>query len=199
VSARSVDALVSAMVDATVEQNWFGNRATGVEARTQYDTMTHDVALTVRNNVFNGVANPVTLSEGGLVGRITAHVDFNTFYSFDRGILLLDVDRAIPGLTSTRGNLFAIGNTGIDATNSPFEAIYTLMDRVTTLSMPNPLGAAIATGSAGFVDGPGGDFRLGAASEARDKIPTTVSLPTEDFAGCSRPNGPGDIGAFEAR
>jgi hypothetical protein len=78
VSASAADSLVSATVTVVVEENWFEQRAHGIEARTYYDTLTHAVEITIRNNIFAGVDKPVSISEAGLVGKITATIEDNT-------------------------------------------------------------------------------------------------------------------------
>ena len=72
-SASAADSLVSATAE-----NWFEQRPHGIEARTYYDTLTHAVEITIRNNIFVGVDKPVSISEAGLVGKITATIEDNT-------------------------------------------------------------------------------------------------------------------------
>jgi hypothetical protein len=202
VSARSIDALVSASVTAVVDSNDFTGRSIGVEADTAYDTMTHQVDLTVRNNIFENVASPVTVSEGGLVGKITARVEQNTFYMFDKAIYLSSIDS---GTTATSGNLFAVGSAAVDS-SSPFSVDYSLTFQVTNATpMMMPLSGAFADGDPMFADAPGGDFRLGAGSAAIDLIPPGTTLPATDYFGCPRPvaflgtDAKGDVGAIEAQ
>ncbi len=202
VSARSIDALVSATVTAIVDSNWFEGRASGVEADTEYDTMTHTVDIQVRNNIFTGVAAPFVVSEGGLVGKITPLVENNTFYMFDKAILLSSIDS---GTTVTSGNLFVSGNRAIDSSNPAFEVRYSFTFMVTTPAPIAPLTGAFADGDPAFVDAANGDFRLLPASAALDRIPSSTPMPASDYFGCPRPvaylggDALGDVGAIEAQ
>lgn len=199
VSGRSIDALVSASVTLVVDANVFDGRAAGVEARTSYDTMTHAVDVTVRNNVFLHVKNPFVASEAGLVGVVVATIEQNTFFDFDTAIALGSVDRT----TKTSGNLFAQGTTAISG--SAYEAHHSMVWQVTTPAGTPPLAGTFAVGDPAFVDAGKGDLRLGGGSAAVDKIPNGYPVPGEDHQGCPRPAGaPGalpqsDIGAFESQ
>ncbi|HUS63766.1 MAG TPA: hypothetical protein VMZ28_04445 [Kofleriaceae bacterium] len=196
VSARSIDALVSASVTALVDSNRFTARAMGVEARTQYDTMTHEVTLTVRNNIFDGVASPVTVSESGLVGKITPRVEHNTFHGFDRAIRLFSVDNTV---TVTAGNLFSSGTHAVDSA-SAYEVQYSFVWQVTTPAPMAPLTGTFAVADPAFADPALGDFRLGPGSLVIDTIPAGTAVPAEDFFGCPRPRAflPGGGGAAKA-
>jgi hypothetical protein len=199
VEGLSTESLVSASVTLVVEQNWFEGRTFGVIASTRYDTLTHAVDLTVRNNVFTRVAQPVRVSEGGLVGVIVAKVEHNTFHDFTRGLELFSVDR----VTKTSGNLFVTGTTAI--TGSPYEVAHTLAWQVTTPAGTPPLSGSFAVGDPRLVDAGAGDLRLDVGSAAADRVPAGASVPAEDFQGCPRPAGaPGatplaDIGAYESQ
>jgi hypothetical protein len=202
VSARSIDALVSASVTLLVDGNLFTNSAIGVVADTNYDTLTHEITLTVQNNVFHGVARPVVVTEGGLAGKITAKIQFNTFHTFDTAISLLSVTPRTP----TLGNLFVSGTSAIDS-DSP---AYTLDDsmgfQVTTATPQKPpLSGTLGTGDPLFVAPAQDDFRLGATSPAIDVVPTGTDVPSSDYTGCTRPRAfrgteaKADLGANEAQ
>ena len=201
VSARSIDALVSATVTTTVDSNWFFGRASGIAADTQYDTMTHEVTLTVRNNVFTGVARPISVSEGGLVGKITPLVEQNTFHKFDTAISLYSVSR----LSTLRGNLFSQGTTAVVA-NSAFGVSGSMIWHVTNATTQSPpASGTFAMADPIFADPDAGDFTLRPGSPAIDVLPNDGTLPALDHFGCPRPVGvksaepKGDIGALEAQ
>jgi hypothetical protein len=201
VSARSIDALVSATVTATVDSNLFVARASGVAADTQYDTMTHEVTMTVRNNVFSGVARPIRVSEGGLVGKITPLVEQNTFYKFDTAISLYAVKR----LSTLRGNLFSQGTTAVVA-NSAFAVSGSMIWQVTNATTQSPpTSGTFAMADPAFADPGADDFTLRPGSPAIDVLPNDGTLPALDYFGCPRPVGvksaepKGDIGALEAQ
>jgi hypothetical protein len=200
-SARSVDGLVSASVTAVVDSNRFSGRAMGVEARTQYDTMTHEVAITIRNNIFDGVASPVTVSESGLVGKITAKVEHNTFHAFDRAVRLFSVDHM---LVVIAGNAFSTGTHAVDA-NSAFEVQHSFVWQVTTPAPMAPVAGAFVTADPLFADAANGDFRLGPGSLLVDAVPAAIPVPAEDAVGCPRPRAllggevKADVGALEAQ
>jgi hypothetical protein len=109
VSARSIDALVSATVTTTIEQNVFEGRSAGIEAATRYDTMVHTVLLTARNNVFQDVNAPIVISRGGIVGKITASIAHNTFYGFGDAIRLSTLNEQ----PTIAGNVFAEGTNAV--------------------------------------------------------------------------------------
>jgi hypothetical protein len=201
VSGRSIDGLVSASVTLLVDGNLFTERPFGVVGDTNYDTGTHEVTLTVQNNVFANVARPVLVTEGGLVGKVTAKVAFNTFYGFTTAIGLFD---ATPQAL-TIGNLFVHGDTAVDAT-SVYTVDYSLAWQVTNTTRETPpLSGAIATGDPALVDAAGRDFRLGKASSAIDLVPAATQVPSPDYFGCPRPRAyagadpKADIGAIEAQ
>jgi hypothetical protein len=200
VSARSIDALVSASVTMIVESNRFEGRSVGVEARTAYDTMVHEVDLTVQNNVFVGVTTPVYVSEGGLVGRIDARVEHNTFYRFEHALEL----NSVTSVTHTRGNLFAAGLRAVSS-NSPFDVAYSFVHDVETPHMGPLVSGSFAQGDPDFVAAADGDLRLGPASAVVDRIPEREPVPSLDYYGCPRPqalrgvDALADIGALEAQ
>ena len=197
VSARSTDALVFASVTAVVEGNWFEQRTHGVEAATKYDTGTHAVDLTLRNNVFHGVDYPIQVSEGGLVGKITAVIEHNTLHDFVTGLQLTGLDQ----VTTTRGNLLVEGNRAVSA-SAPYEVSDSATWQVTEAGDP-PFAGAFATADPALVDPAGGDLRPGSGAAVVDVIPASAVMPTEDYLGCPRPVAVkgaaslGDIGAFE--
>jgi hypothetical protein len=197
VSARSIDALVSASVIAVVEGNWFEARTYGVQAATDYHTMTHEVTITIRNNIFTGVDYPVQISEGGMVGKITATIEHNTLYDFDTGFTLTGID----GVTTTRGNLLVQGTTAVQG-GSVYEASYSALWQVGGVG-DQPFGGSFTTADPLLVDPGGGDLRPGASSAVVDAIPTAATVPTDDFYGCPRPvalkggASLGDMGAVE--
>jgi hypothetical protein len=199
VSGRSIDALVSASVTLLVDGNRFEARDAGVEAATRYDTMTHTVKITVRNNVFAGVARPFVASEAGLVGIVEATLEHNTFYDFDTAVSLHAVDRT----TALSGNLFVKGKTGV--TGSPYTLAYAMAWNVTTPAGTPPISGTFASGDPKLVDAEAGDFRLAAGSPAIDAIPNGTQVPNEDHAGCPRPASAqgalpaSDIGALESQ
>jgi hypothetical protein len=199
VSGRSIDALVSASVTLVVEANLFEDGRYGVEAATRYDTMTHAVNITIRNNVFLHVERPITISEGGMVGVITAKIEHNTFYDFATAITLTAVDRK----TSTSGNLFVSGAKGLEG--SPYDVAYSFAWMVTAPAATPPVSGTFATGDPALVDPDGGDFRLGPSSAVVDRIPNETPVPAEEYFGCPRPaEAPGapprsDVGAIESQ
>lgn len=198
VSARSVDALVSASVAMIVEQNRFVGRRLGVHAATRYDTMQHEVTIEVRDNVFDGCLTGVSLSEAGLVGRIEAELVHNTFHDFDDAIRIDLVDRVTP----LSANLFARGQRAV-AGESLFELRVAMLDDVATESQTRPFSGTFVRGDADFVDAEAGDFRLSPTSDAIDFVPNAEA--GLDFAGCPRPvafvdaSPTGDVGALEAQ
>lgn len=197
VSARSVDALVFASVTAVVEGNWFEQRTHGVDGATKYDTGTHEVDLTLRNNVFHGVDYPIQVSEGGLVGKITAVIEHNTLYDFVTGMQLTGLDQ----VTKTRGNLLVQGNRAVSA-SAPFEVSHSATWQVAEPGDP-PFAGAFASADPALVDPTGGDLRPGSGSAVVDVIPANAPMPAEDYLGCPRPvavkggTSLGDIGALE--
>jgi hypothetical protein len=197
VSPRSIDALVSATVTATIEENEFVSRPNGIEVDTEYDTMTHTVNVTVQNNLFHGVASPIVWSRGGLVGKITGKILHNTFYDFSTAIGLY----ALMDTPDVAGNLFDKGTKAVDG-DSPFNCSNDLLFMCAAGAAP-PLGGAFAMGDPMLMDPTNGDLRLGSGSAALDRVPSGPDLPSRDFAGCPRPVGHGgtalgDIGAYEA-
>ncbi len=200
VSARSVDALVSASVEVIVEGNEFEERPLGVEARTRYDTMTHAVSLSVRNNVFDQVARPIAIEENGLVGHIDATIESNTFARFSTAVQL----RSVSSRTVVDFNILWQGATGIDS-DSPFQANFTFVHDVMQPHTLPPVGGVVTAMDPGFVDGAQGDYRLAPSSPLIDVISVASAVPSPDFYGCPRPvaiRGPSaraDPGAIEAQ
>jgi hypothetical protein len=193
VSARSVDSLVSATVTAIVEENWFENRPNGIEAGTNYDTLTHAVEITIRNNIFVGVAKPVSISESGLVGKITATIEHNTLYNFTTGISLSKIDAK----TTTRGNLLVKGTTAVDG-DSVYDVSHSALWQVGKVGIPPFTGSFTTTFDPGLVAPAQGDLRPSPTSKVVNAIPATAPMPAEDYFGCPRPvGGKGDIGAIE--
>lgn len=200
VSGRSTDALVSASVTLLVEDNTFVDRSFGVDVATNYDTLTHAVAITLRNNVFVRVDRPFVATEGGLVGVVDARLQHNTFYGFATAIRLSAIDR----VTRTHGNLFVGGAGAIAATNSFYEATSSMAWQVTAPGSPPPVAGAFAQGDPRLLDPDAGDVRLGVGSLALDKVSPGPDVPSTDHQGCPRPAGPpaaplADIGAFESQ
>lgn len=204
-SARSTDALVSASVTMLVESNWFDVRGTsgvGVSAVTNYDTMTHEVTITIRNNIFSRVLRPIIISEGGLVGRINATIEHNTMFAF-LDAMTLSGRHTI----TTSGNLFSDGTLAVRSSVA-FEAFYSMVARITTTP---PYTGTLLNGSFAqtvnprFADTTQDDFRLTSDAPAIDQIPTSVRVPSSDYFGCPRPvpllrsEPSGDIGALEAQ
>lgn len=197
VSARSIDALVSASVTATVEQNEFADRPAGITVDTAYDTMTHSVDVTVQNNLFHGVAAPIVASRGGLVGKITSKFLHNTLTGFTTGMALY----SLQDTPTVAGNVFANGTNAVNG-DSPFNLSNDLLF-MCGAGTATPLGGAFASGDPKLVDATNGDLHLGAGSDALDRVPPGSLLPSKDYAGCPRPVGHGgavlgDIGAYEA-
>ncbi len=194
VSARSIDGLVSADVSLVVEANWFAGGERGVEARTKYDTGTHSVALTLRNNVFTQVQRPLEAARSGLVGKVKLGVEHCTFEGFKTAIALFGLAEK----TLVAGSLFVSGETGVEG--GPLEVQYSLTHGVTTASLQPPLAGSFAKGDPllgpGFVPGPG---------PALDALPSSALVPGEDYYGCPRPvaytgtDARADIGAVEAQ
>lgn len=201
VTAVSDYGIVSADITMVVEENVFVDRPYGIEVATGKDTGTHKVTLTVRNNTFWNVAEPIHVYRSGLVGDTKADIAFNTFHGFTKGIVFSGM---VPGTpTPTRGNLFA--NGGIGVVGGPFLVDYSLVWNVTSPSSIAPASGAFATGDPVFVDADAGDLRLGAGSTAIDLVPEGIAVPSPDLGGCVRPAPvPGlperaDVGAFEAQ
>jgi hypothetical protein len=197
VSPRSIDALVSATVTATIEENEFVARPSGISVDTEYDTMTHTVNVTVQNNLFHGVASPIVWSRGGLVGKITGKILHNTFYDFSTAIGLY----ALMDTPDVAGNIFEKGTKAVDG-DSPFNCANDLLFMCAAGAAP-PLGGSFAMGDPMLMDPANGDLRLGSGSAALDRVASGPDLPSRDFAGCPRPIGHGgaalgDIGAYEA-
>ena len=199
VSARSVDALVSASVVIVVEQNLFTGRAIGVEVATRYDTMQHQVNAQIHDNIFDGTTAPIRISETGLVGRIDATIRHNTFHAFQDAIRI----DASEQITAIDANLFAVGTRAIAGT-SPYAITYALLDAVTTDAQTPPFSGTFARGEARFVDASAQDFRLLPPSDAIDLLPPGASSGL-DNAGCVRPAAllgaaaRADVGALEAQ
>lgn len=197
VSGRSIDGIVDAQVSLTVEGNVFEERPYGVEAATRYDTGTRTVTIVARNNVFRGVANPVVISEAGLVGKIDAKVEHSTFHDFGTAIALYGMDRVV----KTSGNVFVKGTSAIKG--APYEIAYSFAWDVTTPAGSPPNAGTFATGDPRFVDAATGDFRPGPGSPLVDVVPNGMPLPADDVQGCPRPVGPtgetprADVGAYE--
>lgn len=196
VSARSIDALVSASVTATVEQNEFADRPAGITADTNYDTMTHSVDITVQNNLFHGVTAPIVVSRGGLVGMITSKFLHNTFTGFTTAMGLYSLQNT----PNVAGNIFANGTNAVSG-DSPYNLSNDLL-YMCGAGSATPLGGSFANGDPKLVDPANGDLHLGAGSDALDRVPSGSLLPSTDFAGCPRPVGHGgialgDIGAYE--
>ncbi len=196
VSARSIDALVSASVTATVEQNEFADRPAGITADTQYDTMTHSVDITVQNNLFHGVAAPIVASRGGLVGKITSKFLHNTLTGFTTGIGFY----SLQDTPTVAGNIFANGTSAVNG-DSPYNLSNDLLFMCGAGSA-TALGGSFANGDPKLVDAANGDLHLSAGSDALDRVPASSLLPSMDYAGCPRPVGHGgtplgDIGAYE--
>jgi hypothetical protein len=192
VSASAADSLVSATVTVVVEENWFEQRAHGIEARTYYDTLTHAVEITIRNNIFAGVDKPVSISEAGLVGKITATVEHNTLYDFATGISLSAVDAT----TTTRGNLLVKGATAVSG-DSVYTVSHSALWQVSGVGIP-PFSGSFTTVDPGLVAPATGALWPSPASKVVNVIPAAAPMPAEDYFGCPRPaGGSGDIGAIE--
>jgi hypothetical protein len=200
ISARSIDSLVNASVSIVVDSNAFTGRPRGVVADTAYDTGTHEVTITLQNNVFTGVANPLIVTQSGLVGKITPKVLFNTFYGFDKALQLFGVTT---GTVPTTGNVFANGNAAIDA-NCMFSVDYSLSFQVATNTPQQaPLSGSFTAGDPKLVAPATGDLHLGGTSAALDQVPGGTTVPSTDYFGCPRPRAytgadpKSDLGAIE--
>jgi hypothetical protein len=197
VSARSVDALVSAEVTATVEQNEFVARPAGIVGDTLYDNMIHSVDLTVQNNLFRDVASPILLTRGATMGKLTAKLLHNTLTGFNTGMGFY----TLKDTPTVAGNIFASGTSAVSG-DSPFTLSNSLLFNCAAGSA-TALGGAFATADPKLLDPANGDLHIGAGSAALDRVPAGPTLPSNDYAGCPRPVGHGgsslgDIGAYEA-
>ncbi len=198
VEASSRDALVSADVEVIVERNRFEGVARGVTASTAYDTMTHRVNLTVRNNLFADVDEAVVVSEAGLVGEIEATIVHNTFVGFDTAVRFFSADTR-PSLDA---NLFAMGTRGV-GTDSVYGGVNNMDWAVDDPHQAPPFGGTFVTIPEPFVNTAGGDYRLAPGSPAIDA--TASGNLTDDVVGCPRPvaftGGAArhDVGAYEAQ
>jgi hypothetical protein len=195
ISGRSIDGLVGATVDLTVEQSYFEGRSGGIEAATRYDTLVHEVKLTARNNVFRNVPQPIDVSESGLVGKITATIAFNTFVDFDSAIGLWSMSTT----TLVRGNLFSSGKRALDG-DSPYILEFSAAHGLTGTSNGTPVSGTLLD-----LDPKLNDQALpGTSSLVVDGVTTSsASDPSDDFRRCARPHAGrtgkplADIGAFE--
>jgi hypothetical protein len=195
VSARAVDGIVGATVNATIDSNLFEKRSNGVEARTTYDTMTRKVTLTVRNNLFTLVDKPVNTDEGGLVGVVDLSLEYNTFADFKTAVRL----SSLTNPAHLSANLFAFGDIGVDG-DSAYDISQDHFHMVTTHHVLAPTTGAALTGDPQFVGRANGDLRLGPASPLIDALPPSFPGPAVDYFGCPRPaRGTGDPGAIEAQ
>ncbi len=198
IEARSVDALVSANVEVVVERNRFERVARAIGASTRYDTMTHRVTLTVRNNLFVDTDDAISISEGGLVGEIDATIAHNTFVGFDTAVRFTSMETR-PRLEA---NLFAMGALGV-ATDSVYEGPNNMDWAVDEPHQAAPFGGSFVTIPEPFVDTAGGDYRLDPGSLAIDAY--GGGDLTDDVVGCPRPvaftaDTPRyDVGAYEAQ
>ncbi len=202
-SARSVDALVGARVTINVDSNWFEGRRIGLELATSYDTLVHEVTATVRNNVFvRNTQDGLSISESGLVGKITPTIEQNTFVDCATGISLWGLDQAV----TLTGNLFS-GGTHAVTSNGAFNAYYCLAAGTTGAVCSGTLlsGTFATAPDARFNDPANGDYRLALDSPAIDRIPWGTPMSSPDYYGCPRPQAPlggsasGDIGAIETQ
>ena len=200
IEGNSRDALVSADVELIVERNWFEGVPRAVGAGTSYHTMVHKVAIDVRNNVFNNVAEAIVISEGGSVGEIEASIVHNTFVGFSTAVRLFDVDRR----TILDANLFASGTRAI-ASDSIYDGAHNMAADVEALHDRPPLSGAVAVIDAPFLSSADSNFQLRADSPAIDAVP--AGSINDDYAGCARPvaftddgrQPRSDVGAFEAQ
>ncbi len=196
VVARS-SSTTSEAVTVLVEANRFEMRSRGVAARTSNGPGARKVTMTVRNNLFAGVASPFVASNA--VGTVDPLIEHNTFAGFVMAVSLQNVT-----LTRTRANIFAFGKTGIDSLGSDFEAFDSISWSVDNPFFTPPSAGTIAEGNPAFVDPDSGDYRLSPGSAAIDRIAAGTKVPSEDLAGCPRPAGKttppkSDVGALEAQ
>jgi hypothetical protein len=195
VSARAVDGIVGATVNATVDSNLFEKRSNGVEARTTYDTMTRKVTLTVRNNLFTQVDKPISTDEGGLVGVVDLNVEYNSFADFKTAVRL----SSLTNPAHLTANLLAFGDIGIDG-DSAYDLSQDRFHMVTTPHVLGPTSGMALSGDPQFIDRGNGDLRLGPASSLINALPPGFAGPSVDYFGCPRPAaGRGDPGAIEAQ
>ncbi len=195
ISATSRDALVAASVELVVEQVLFADRKAGVSAETAYDTMTHEVKLSVKNSLFRDVSEPVRISEGGLVGKITASIAFNTFVRFGSAISI----ESVTPLTTLRGNLFVTGTRSVSS-NSSYALEYSAEYDISMASTGTLVNGAFLAVNPKL----DGNLAPDPTSLVVDAITTMApGDPTDDFNRCPRSqpkrtaNPFSDIGAVE--
>ena len=188
--ANARDGVIGASVEMIVERNRFEDGEIGLSASTFYDTMTRQVTLTARNNYFINVQRPIRLSEGGLVGKIDATLEFNTLVNFQEGVSFFDVEN----LPTLRANILAGGDLGVRSDQAFVAPLNMGWDLVTPSNMA-PVSGEITIIPPSFQNST--SARLSADSLAIDAAGNMG--PPEDHDGCLRPRGDGvDVGAFES-
>jgi hypothetical protein len=191
ISALANEGIVSADVKLTVEGNWFQDRPLGLEAITEYDTLTHSITLTARNNIFWGLMDSISLDEAGIVGKINADLAFNTFQSGGTAVRLIDVDQMV----TVRASTVNLGAYVVDS-NTPYSVsdLYYFGTMPTPPNKSPPASGKMINADPQFVDWTNGDFHLKPESELRGKV--TMDIPADDYYGCARAN-PTDVGAIQ--
>jgi hypothetical protein len=193
VSARANEGIVSATVTATIERNWFEPRNAAVEGLTAYDTLTHTLNLTIRNNVFYGPVVSINLDEGGLVGQINAQISFNDFVAGGTGIQLTSVQANTP----IRACVFLNSGSSV-ISDSPYYVSDVYYYGAVSVMGTMPISGSFVNQDPMFVNWAIGDLHLQPGSPLLDKIPSGPDVPMDDYYGCPRPFGNGaDVGAVE--
>ncbi|MBW2736557.1 MAG: right-handed parallel beta-helix repeat-containing protein [Deltaproteobacteria bacterium] len=192
------DANMPVTITAVVDGNIFSKRQHGIRVRTDWDTGTRDLNVTIKNNIFTGVDSAITVSESGAAGHISVFIEHNTIYGFDRGVIFEHLQTP-PALRAT---VFMEGNEGIRS-NGPYDVLDSLTWKVMTPAVTPARQGVLAIGAPQFVDAANDDFRFPPSSPLVDKVAPTARVPDTDYYGCSRPvaisgaEARADIGAIE--
>jgi hypothetical protein len=168
---------------------------------------------TVNGNYIHDGGTSSYLSGPMLISGNSNLVMNNIFANNANGIIFFDYGGTPTGNRAYNNSVYRSGNGNVACGSNCYPAIYVGMSQVNADVRNNIVfgnlissvgnsgsGTGLGTNMAsdpGYLNAPGGNFRLGATSPAID-VGTALSVVTVDFAGVSRPQGAGyDIGAFE--